>query len=236
MERPFLLLLIALLCFPISLAATLQGTIYDLSLERAEDIRVNIDTTPAQFLISKDSAYSFNIPPGSYKLTAEQYDGSTIIALAEESITIQDDGAYVLDIILFPTFEDIDDESEFIDSSTDELIDAPNYNFIIIIIGIGIILLAVFFHFNKKKKTIKKPTKKKVIKSIYKPEKTAPILPQDLLELYTFVQKHKRTTQKEIRKIIPLSEAKISLMITDLESRDLIKKVKKGRGNIIILK
>ena len=49
-------------------------------------------------------------------------------------------------------------------------------------------------------------------------------------------QKHKRTTQKEIRKIIPLSEAKISLMITDLESRDLIKKVKKGRGNIIILK
>ena len=32
---------------------------------------------------------------------------------------------------------------------------------------------------------------------------------------------------KEIRKIIPLSEAKISLMISDLESRDIIKKVKK---------
>ncbi|HII71494.1 TPA: hypothetical protein HA265_01940 [Candidatus Woesearchaeota archaeon] len=44
-----------------------------------------------------------------------------------------------------------------------------------------------------------------------------------------------RSTQKEIRKYIPLSEAKISLMIAELESQGKIKKVKKGRGNIIIL-
>ena len=45
-----------------------------------------------------------------------------------------------------------------------------------------------------------------------------------------------RTTQKYIRKQIPLSEAKISLMIAELEHKGIIEKIKKGRGNIIILK
>ena len=44
-----------------------------------------------------------------------------------------------------------------------------------------------------------------------------------------------RTTQKEIRKKIPYSEAKISLMIAELENKGTIKKIKKGRGNIIVL-
>lgn len=44
-----------------------------------------------------------------------------------------------------------------------------------------------------------------------------------------------RTTQKEIRKNFDLSEAKISLIISELESKGAIKKIKKGRGNIILL-
>jgi uncharacterized membrane protein len=43
-----------------------------------------------------------------------------------------------------------------------------------------------------------------------------------------------RMTQKELRKNFDLSEAKISLMITELESLGLVKRIKKGRGNIII--
>jgi uncharacterized membrane protein len=45
-----------------------------------------------------------------------------------------------------------------------------------------------------------------------------------------------RATQKDIRKEIPLSEAKISLMIAELEHKGKVEKIKKGRGNIIILK
>jgi uncharacterized membrane protein len=45
-----------------------------------------------------------------------------------------------------------------------------------------------------------------------------------------------RATQKEVRKHIPLSEAKVSLIITELEAKGFIEKIKKGRGNIIILK
>jgi uncharacterized membrane protein len=45
-----------------------------------------------------------------------------------------------------------------------------------------------------------------------------------------------RATQKEIRKHIPLSEAKVSLIITEMEVKGMVEKIKKGRGNIIILK
>ena len=49
------------------------------------------------------------------------------------------------------------------------------------------------------------------------------------------VEEGGRTTQKDIRKRIPLSEAKVSLLISELESMGKIKKIKKGRGNIIVL-
>ncbi|MBS3149146.1 hypothetical protein J4455_00425 [Candidatus Woesearchaeota archaeon] len=42
-------------------------------------------------------------------------------------------------------------------------------------------------------------------------------------------------TQKDIRKELKISEAKVSLILTQLESEGRIKKIKKGRGNIVIL-
>ena len=42
--------------------------------------------------------------------------------------------------------------------------------------------------------------------------------------------------QKDIRKNFPSSEAKISLILTELEEKGIIKKIKRGRGNIIVLK
>ena len=45
-----------------------------------------------------------------------------------------------------------------------------------------------------------------------------------------------RVTQLDIRKKFPSSEAKISLILTDLEEQGKIRKIKKGRGNIIIAK
>ena len=61
-------------------------------------------------------------------------------------------------------------------------------------------------------------------------------LDKELQKMLDFIKKHKRTTQKEIRKEFFLSEGKISLMVSELEEKGLIKKIKKGRGNIIFLK
>ncbi len=60
-------------------------------------------------------------------------------------------------------------------------------------------------------------------------------LPDDLKELYDIIlKKGGRITQKDLRKEVIYGEAKVSLMIADLEDRGLIKKIKKGRSNIII--
>jgi uncharacterized membrane protein len=45
-----------------------------------------------------------------------------------------------------------------------------------------------------------------------------------------------RATQRDIRKRLPLSEAKVSLMISELEAKGKVEKIKKGRGNIVVLK
>jgi uncharacterized membrane protein len=60
-------------------------------------------------------------------------------------------------------------------------------------------------------------------------------LPEDLHELYALIMKKGgRVTQKELRGEMKCSEAKVSLMLDDLEDRGYIKKIKKGRSNIII--
>lgn len=62
-------------------------------------------------------------------------------------------------------------------------------------------------------------------------------IPSDLQEVLSVIRDDGgRISQKELRARLKYSEAKVSLMITDLEDRGLVKKVKKGRGNVIILK
>ncbi|NOR60725.1 MAG: hypothetical protein GQ469_08880 [Methanosarcinales archaeon] len=62
-------------------------------------------------------------------------------------------------------------------------------------------------------------------------------LPEDLKEIIDILESlGGRMTQKDLRTRLNCSEAKVSLMITDLEDRGLVHKVKKGRGNIILLR
>jgi len=54
-------------------------------------------------------------------------------------------------------------------------------------------------------------------------------LPDDLSELLDIIQQARgRLTQKDLRSKMRCSEAKVSLMITDLEDRGLVHKVKRG--------
>jgi uncharacterized membrane protein len=71
----------------------------------------------------------------------------------------------------------------------------------------------------------------------HKEEEKIPEQQTDLNEVLKIIKEEGgRTTQKDIRKKIPLSEAKVSLMISELEAKGKVEKIKKGRGNIIVLK
>ena len=92
-----------------------------------------------------------------------------------------------------------------------------------------LIVIMIYFMTHKKKKKSKEK----------KPESYPADSPldDDLQEIIYLLQKNGgRMTQKEIRKSFPLSEAKISMMITELIHLEQVKKIKKGRGNIIVLR
>ena len=68
------------------------------------------------------------------------------------------------------------------------------------------------------------------------PKKKLP-LPADLQEVMDIIRgQGGRITQKDLRSRLKYSEGKVSLMLADLERRELIEKFKRGRGNVVILR
>ena len=61
-------------------------------------------------------------------------------------------------------------------------------------------------------------------------------LSTDLREVLDVIRGHRgRITQKDLRSRLEYSEVKVSLMLSELEKRGLIKKFKNGRENIVVL-
>ncbi|MCK5629703.1 MAG: winged helix-turn-helix transcriptional regulator [Nanoarchaeota archaeon] len=236
-QKTILTLLVLLFCIQAVSAAKISGNVYDISLEKAIDVIIEIDTSPKQKMISKEGSYSFNVPLGNYTITAGMYIDNLLEAYATEDIQIIEEGEYNVDLIIFPyigddenliqegnislpetLFEEIDavEEKEGIDKQI--IITA-----ILLIIAL-VAIMTLWKHAKKPKKRKQRPVS---FISITK----------ELQDIVEVIRKNGgRTTQKEIRKQIPLSEAKISLMIAELEDKGIVKKIKKGRGNIIILR
>ena len=92
------------------------------------------------------------------------------------------------------------------------------------IILVVVIIIAVIIFLKKRK------PREKINEKILEEE----IDPKD--KIYEFIkQKGGRVTQREIRKNFPVSQATISLILTELENDGKLKKIKRGKGNIIIL-
>jgi uncharacterized membrane protein len=231
--------IIILTLIPLASAATIHGTVFDISLEQVP-ARVSI-FEPNQQIITENGDFQFEVEKGTYRIIAEQLEFGKVIASTEEEITLSSTGKFRLDLILLPSFEQEEDLMASAltpeDNQNQTHINLP----LVLISTIGsiiiILLIFIILKLKKQKKEVETGDKKeKPEKQIVPKAAKDPTLPKDLQHIINFLSKQDgRATQKEIRKQFPLSEAKISLMVTDLESRNLVKKVKKGRGNIIIL-
>ncbi len=197
-------------------AAVIQGIVYDTTLDSQRNVFIEIDTIPHQKIISKDGAYRLEVPQGNYTVTAKYFEDDILVSSAEGYLEIKDSGNYVFDLILLPVIEE--DGSDF--SSDISLDKRGSFRlFGVLLVFIIIFFVLIIFIFLKRKRAKKEP-----------------LLENDLEKVVQILEhKGKRATQKEIRKELGLSEAKVSLMVTDLESRGIIRKVKRGRGNLIIL-
>src|SRR3989344_1472786 len=191
---PFLFSVLILISF--ANAATIYGTVYDLSLKKVGNARVEIDTNPKQFLVAQNGSYSFNVPDGIYTIKAQLVQKNEVIASVEEDITISQEGSYVLDLILLPDVESgIENPGIDINGS---VVEGANNNGILlagfaVLFVLGIAVGAVYFM---------KTRKKEPGISLESNEKTSG---EDLDEVINIIKKEGgRTTQKDIRKQIPL--------------------------------
>ncbi|MFH1209912.1 MAG: winged helix-turn-helix transcriptional regulator [archaeon] len=259
--KKYLIFLVLLLCLNIAIntvsAAKIYGTVYDTSLLPVDKAVVEINTQPKQTYVTQDGKYSFNVPIGNYVIQAETVINEDAYT-DNQNLSIKDDGEYILDLILFP---DIGENLDDLDFDLEPGIDTTpvkSYTWIWVIVIVILVLIMGFFIFTKNKKYVKKEKKEETKKIIDKEEtkeenkeakdkeedKEATdketikdILDEDeeLNKIHNMIKQAKRITQKDIRKQTGLSEAKISLVISQLESEGKIKKIKKGRTNVIII-
>jgi uncharacterized membrane protein len=230
--KPFLIALIILcLTIPAIHAATIEGTVYTIDLEPARQAIVTVDSTPMQSMVAIDGTFSFSLPEGTYALrTVFVQDG--IRYHDTQEVAIIDDGSYVVDVIVFPDLEEDNNTSEIFDdldmllleqAQADAEEETPSASIPLSIIIIASILLILgLFLFLWYRRSLQSAS--------------APIGDALKKEVLMFIERAGgRVTQKQIRQGFPVSEAKVSLVLTELEGEGIIKKFKQGKGNIIVL-
>ncbi len=205
-----LLVLIILFTSLVS-AATLEGNVYDENLDLAENVLIQINQ---QKFLSKDGSYSFELALGNYLITVKGNNQETT-----ESVTIKDEGKHVLDLFLLPDFLEEDELWQDLEYQL-EVSEELNLNGLYLIIIL--ILVFIVFRFLR----VKKQSKLQPHQENNSLNKVLEILKEN----------DGRITQKDLRKeLFPLSEAKVSLMVTELENKGQVKRIKQGRGKIILL-
>jgi len=229
-----LILLVALS----SQAATLKGTIYNSDLNVEKDVLIKIDTTPIQKFLAKDGVYTFQIPPGSYTLTATK--GFNEI---NEKVEIKNEGIFIYDLFLLPGFSE---ENDLLKDTEGNIIDLENqqkYSWWRYALAALIVVVLLGRFWLKRKKygplgRFRKQAKAEQKKTMEDHKKDLTNEPGYLDKALEIIKKHDgRISQKELRQeMLPLSEAKISLIVTELEHKGKVEKIKKGRGNVIIVK
>lgn len=261
---PAILFALLLLILPLIQGATIHGVIYDMDLTPAKNAIVKINSIPEQTYVAINGNFSFNLNPGNYSITAYYMENNDLY-IAQQEIKITSEGSYISDLILFPDLEfeknltniNLDVGNIQFNSNNDNNTttnDVNNrsswiYGIILAIIVFILVLIVIFWSIKSAKKnsdenSIKKneqdikANEQNITKRIQQKNEFEKRIPEkDIAEQITeFIkEEHGRVNQKDIRKQFPMSEAKISLIIKELEAKGFVQKIKKGKGNIIIL-
>ncbi len=222
MKKILIIYLILLLSLPLVQAATIQGTIYDIDLHKVQNVLVEVNSQPLQKTLAKDGTYHFDVPIGTYEITVKSGKNFNETVTTEQA-EVKQEGIFTVDLFIFPKDEELD-----INLTSNPETDLSVFSMqtkgswivliIIILVGMGIIVWAI------------QRRKKKPIQTTETSEEPG------LERVLEIIKQEKRISQRDLRKQLPFSEAKVSLIITELEAKGKIQRIKKGRGNIILLR
>lgn len=189
-------------------AAYVYGDIYQPNLERMNRTVVRVDGPFSYQLVTDKANYSIFLPEGDYTLSAMVLDASGNTAFHTEEIIKVGTNDQRVDLVLKPVI---------------------NLNFILFC-AFGLLLvfaISKFMIFQNKKQTTE-PTQPVQVQT----SKTK--LDGDAKSVLTALDSFEgRANQKDLKEATHFSDAKLSLILTELEQTGYVKRFKKGRGNII---
>lgn len=199
-------LLSMLILFSLSSCAYVFGDIYGQNLAKVNKTVVEVQGPFTYQLVTDKANYSLYLPPGQYNLSASTYDSEGNLALyATQQVTVGTTDQQV-DLVLNP-------------------IQFP-YEYPLLLLGI-IIAITIAFMENRKNRTQSPTAPISPVEKIVKPDSEA------IKVLEALERMEGRATQKELKESLGFSDAKLSLILAELEDLRKIKKFKRGRGNII---
>lgn len=226
---PLILFLLLSPAFP----ATISGSAHDWeTLELLRPVTFTINTTPVQTIASTDGSYSFQVPAGTYSIRAAFIRaGKTELQDSLELRVDDPSGSYWIDLILLPPSDIEGSELAIPDSSAPEFsLPAGQPSLLVLAIlaaGFGLAFLLYLW-----KRRPAEPVKRRAVtpapaKSFSNPELSG------IVKILSAAGG--RINQRELRRQLPYSEAKASLLLSELEARGIVRKYKRGRGNLLVL-
>ncbi len=197
-------LLIALLASLCS-AAFVHGDIYSGDLQKLNRTVIRVDGPFSYQLVTDRANYSIYLPEGDYRISASVSDGYGNTALyAEEAVKVGSDDQR-MDLVLRPAWR-------------------MEYTFALL----AFVIVACAFLWARRQGGIPRPHHEApAARKAVEPDEDAKAV---LRALDGF---EGRATQKELKEALGFSDAKLSLILSELESLGSIRKFKSGRGNII---
>jgi len=193
--------------------------------------------------------YSLEVPNGEYKICAYYYKDGQLDSYAEYELSLsnvsENDSVY-LDLLLIPyELQKITPgfKPPFFSSPPSNNSIVPSFNLTFIIISLLIVIIFVIVIFGVyhlfRSSSSKNNSKNKYAKN-QKDAGDSHIslnkLDSDCSSIVEILKENEgRIEQKTLREILNFSESKMSLTLSELESYSIIKRIKRGRKNIIKL-
>ncbi len=242
-----LLFIFLILCSSPVFPASISGSAhYWDTLEPASQMVFSINTTPVQTIVSLEGAYSFTVGPGTYAVSAKKMEKGQVSFEDSSEITVLSDvGEYRIDFILFPSDDYFSEELDF-SGENEGLVElpkegAPENSSLAIIPALLAGAFLIAFIANRKNSqafskgaTKRSPKGKQTKKRL--PRESPKGTPKEAEEILRIIREAGgRMSQRDLRKALPYSEAKASLIVSELDARGIVKKYKRGRTNLLVL-
>ena len=232
--KAFLVLFALSVLFAALHAANLSGSVYSMdSFDAVRGVVVKAEGASTHQTFSMDGTYEMDIPAGEYTVKAFYYVEGNLEGYAEDRITLGEGGASY-DFVLFAP-DEFEGVVGFDLPAMDEEMPESRQDWTPFLVAGGVLLVviaAAYFFLTRKR-----PEEK----GMQKEEEKLPAEKKELDEEEKKVLDILRNSegmrnQKELREIMKCTEAKMSLLISGLEAQGYVKRIKKGRENIIKLK